>query len=93
MKFTDQICLGTDSLASNHDLNVFEEAKCVHKLSPEIPLENILNWLTLQGAIALGIDDEFGSFSAGRKPGINLIKGLNLSRKQLNESSYVEKIC
>ncbi|MEM6800771.1 MAG: amidohydrolase family protein [Bacteroidota bacterium] len=92
-KFTNQICLGTDSLASNHDLNVFEEAKCVHKISPEVPLEELLNWLTLQGAIALGIDDRWGSFLVGQRPGINLIKDLDLLERQLREGSFVEKIC
>lgn len=91
-QMTERICLGTDSLASNHDLDVFEEAKCVHKLEPDIPLEKILGWLTYQGAKAIGIQDQLGSFKLGSKPGVNLIQNLDMESLRLLDSSKTEKL-
>jgi cytosine/adenosine deaminase-related metal-dependent hydrolase len=67
------IVLGTDSYASNWQLNIFEEIKSIQQHFPHIGLENILKWATSNGARALGIDDFFGSFEKGKKPGLVLI--------------------
>ena len=68
------IVLGTDSYASNKHLNIFEEIKTIRKNFPSIALENVLQWATINGAKALGIDEEFGSFETGKKPGVVLIR-------------------
>ena len=67
------ITLGTDSLASNHYLSVWEEVKTIRRYFPEIPLEEILQWATFNGARALGIQATYGSFNTGCKPGVVLI--------------------
>lgn len=67
------ITLGTDSLASNHRLSVWEEIKTIRHHFPEIPLEEILQWATFNGAKALGIQDTYGSFNTGSQPGVILI--------------------
>ena len=73
-----QIVIGTDSLASNHQLNILEEIKAIEQATNyTIPLNEILKWATLNGAKALNFDDELGSFEKGKKPGIVLIDGLN----------------
>lgn len=92
MELTDQICLGTDSLASNHDLDVFEEAKCLHKISPEIPLIKLLDWLTYQGAKAIGQEARLGAFHQDTTPGINLIENLDLENLRLVKESRVNKL-
>lgn len=69
------IVLGTDSYASNWQLNIFEEIKSIQQHFPHISLENILKWATSNGARALGIYDVFGSFEKGKKPGLVLIDG------------------
>ncbi len=68
------IVLGTDSYASNFQLNIFEEIKTIQKHFPKIPLEKILQWATVNGAAAIGIEDKFGSFHVGKKPGVVLVK-------------------
>ncbi len=68
------IVLGTDSLASNQQLSIFEEIKTIQKHYPTIPLENILQWATFNGAKALGVEDKFGSLHVGKKPGIVLLQ-------------------
>ncbi|MET3875530.1 amidohydrolase family protein [Chitinophaga sp. OAE865] len=67
------ITLGTDSLASNHCLSIWEEIKTIRRHFPEIPLEEILQWATFNGAKALSIQDTYGTFNPGSKPGVILI--------------------
>ena len=69
------IVLGTDSLASNHQLNILEEIKVLQQNFPGITLSTMLQWATINGARALQMDRELGSFEKGKKPGIVLIEG------------------
>jgi aminodeoxyfutalosine deaminase len=73
MKNNCQIVLGTDSYASNTQLNIFEEIKTIQKNFPDILLEKILQWATMNGARALGLDDILGSFEKGKKAGVVLL--------------------
>ncbi len=68
------IVLGTDSLTSNHQLNILEEIKTIAAQYPQIPLHEMLQWATLNGARALGFDQQLGSFEKGKQPGIVLIE-------------------
>jgi cytosine/adenosine deaminase-related metal-dependent hydrolase len=68
------IVLGTDSLASNHQLNLLDEMKTLQTHFPEILLEDQLRWVTSNGAMALGMNDFLGSFEKGKKPGLLQIK-------------------
>lgn len=77
------IVLGTDSLASNWSLNILDELKTIRKNFPFIPLEEILQWATINGAKALQMDQQLGSFEKGKKPGIILINEQNFSAKRL----------
>jgi cytosine/adenosine deaminase-related metal-dependent hydrolase len=74
------ISLGTDSLASNHQLSVWEEIQTIRKHFPAIPLEEILQWATFNGAQALGISDLYGSFEKGKRPGVVLIDHIESKR-------------
>jgi len=65
-----KIVLGTDSLASNHSLDILAEIKTIQKYFPSIELEKILSWATIHAAQALGMENEIGSFTIGKKPGI-----------------------
>lgn len=74
---SDKVIIGTDSLASNHQLSILEELKTIQKHYPSISLEKLLQWSTYNGAKALQIDDRFGSFSKGKKPGVIQIVSTN----------------
>lgn len=65
-----QICIGTDSLASNEQLSLIAEIRVLQQNHPEIPLEEILQWATYNGARALAIEGELGQFKKGSRPGI-----------------------
>ncbi|MGZ5190636.1 MAG: amidohydrolase family protein [Flavisolibacter sp.] len=67
------IVLGTDSLASNWSLDILAEIKTIRKKFPLIPIEECLQWATINGAMALEMQDVLGSFEKGKKPGVNLI--------------------
>ena len=73
------IIVGTDSLASNHQLNILEEIKTLQQHLPSITLETMLQWATINGARALQMDDELGSFEKDKRPGIVLIDQVNNS--------------
>ena len=67
------IVLGTDSLASNKCLDILDEINTIRKKFTTIPIEECLHWATINGAMALEMDDVLGSFEKGKKPGVNLI--------------------
>lgn len=69
-----RIVLGTDSLASNHQLSILEEIKTIQKHFPQIETATLLQWATSNGAKALQIDSLLGSFEKGKKPGVILIE-------------------
>jgi imidazolonepropionase-like amidohydrolase len=84
--FRDNGCtmvLGTDSLASNWSLNILDEIKTIQKHHPSIPLEEMLQWATINGARALAMDNQLGSFEKGKKPGVVLIEDETLKPKRL----------
>jgi len=83
-----KITLGTDSLASNNQLNILAEMRTLQE-NKQINFEALLQWATLNGAEFLGIDDYFGTLAKGKKPGLNLIQ---LSDDFKIKRDVVEKI-
>ena len=88
MKNNCKMVLGTDSLASNHQLNIWEEIKAIRQYFPGIQLETLLQWATSNGASALQMDHSLGSIKKGKKPGLVLIENaddlLNSTAKRLD---------
>lgn len=69
-----KMTIGTDSLTSNWKLSVLDEMKTILKYKSYLSFETVLQWATLNGAEALGYEDQLGSIEIGKSPGINLIK-------------------
>ena len=90
MQQTDNIVLGTDSLASNDHLSIFEEIKTLQKHFPHLELVTLLQWATINGSRALQLDKSVGSFEKGKKPGVVLIEGVDDFK--LNEKSASKRI-
>jgi cytosine/adenosine deaminase-related metal-dependent hydrolase len=61
-----RVALGTDSLASNPDLDVLAEARFLHQCYPEVSGAALLRMATLSGAEALGWQEETGSLVPGK---------------------------
>ena len=70
---SSNIIIGTDSLASNHGLSILDEVKKISYHFPQIPMIELLRWATLNGANALQMQEQLGSFDKNKKPGIVLI--------------------
>ena len=87
-----QICLGTDGLCSNHKLSILEEMKTIQTHFPSVPLSEIISWATLNGARALEMDRWAGTIEIGKRPGINLITGMDLQNLRLKPQSRVKKL-
>ncbi|MEO5895307.1 MAG: amidohydrolase family protein [Vicinamibacterales bacterium] len=62
-----RVAIGTDSLASVEDLNVFGELALMRELAPPIPARALLDSATRQGAAALGFGDQLGTIEAGKR--------------------------
>ena len=90
IKHNCKIVIGTDSLASNYQLNILEELKTIQKNFPHISTKMLLQWATINGAYALQLDTMIGSFEPGKKPGVMLIENINDGK--LNEQSKVKRI-
>jgi cytosine/adenosine deaminase-related metal-dependent hydrolase len=75
--FLDAGCrvgLGTDSLASNPDLDVFKEAVFVANRFPEFADERLFRMLTLDGAGLLGCESQFGSITPGKAAAVVVLR-------------------
>lgn len=82
------ICLGTDSLASNDRLSLLDEMKMLG----EVPVPELLAWATVNGAAALGMETQTGEVAPGRRCGLNLLSGIDYERMLLTETSRVRRI-
>jgi cytosine/adenosine deaminase-related metal-dependent hydrolase len=61
------LALGTDSLASAPDLDMFAEMAALRATHPEIPAADIVRAATQGGADALGLADSLGSIEPGKR--------------------------
>ncbi len=82
MKNGCELMLGTDSLASNHQLSILAEIQTIQRYFPAISLEEKLTWATSNGAKALGMDNTLGSFVKGKKPGMVQVENV-VTRERL----------
>ena len=65
-----RVCLGTDSLASNHDLDLWKDVQEVLTLPDPPDFHTAVTWATMNGADALGVGNQFGKFRPGLRPGL-----------------------
>jgi cytosine/adenosine deaminase-related metal-dependent hydrolase len=70
------ICLGTDSLASNESLSILNEMKTLEQ-NFDIELQDLIQWATINGARALGMEGQMGSIEVGKNPGLVHIKDVD----------------
>jgi cytosine/adenosine deaminase-related metal-dependent hydrolase len=82
-----KIVVGSDSYASNWSLNILDELKTIQQHHPQISLDEMLGWATINGAQALQMDKHLGSFEKGKQPGVVLISGVDAVNDLKNASS------
>ncbi len=74
LKKNINVSVGTDSLASNDSLNMFEEMSLIKKQFPSLSDETIVQMATINGAKALGMEKITGSLETGKKADIIALK-------------------
>jgi len=82
--------MGTDSLASNDTLSIWEEIKTIAKACPLLPIQQLLTWGTSNGAKFLQKEGQLGSFEIGKQPGINLLSKELLT--QPSEATFIKAL-
>jgi cytosine/adenosine deaminase-related metal-dependent hydrolase len=68
------VALGTDSLASVDDLNMFAELAEARRIAPRVPARSLLRSATLTGATALGFGDDYGSIEPGKRAALIAVR-------------------
>jgi cytosine/adenosine deaminase-related metal-dependent hydrolase len=69
-----RVVLGTDSRASNPDLNLWEELRYVAREHPQVTPAQILRMGTLDAACALGCQEEVGSLEPGKRADLLIMR-------------------
>ncbi len=69
-----RVAIGTDSLASVEDLNMFGELGFARCLAPHVPARRLLESATIDGATALGFDNEYGTIEAGKRAALIAVR-------------------
>lgn len=65
-----RVCIGTDSLTSNWQLDIWAEVQTIMKYKSYLAIDDVIRWATLNGALALSMDDQLGSLTPGKIPGL-----------------------
>jgi len=86
------VVVGTDSLASNQQLSVWEELKTLARLNNKIPFERLIKWATVNGANALSLGNKLGKIKPGYNPGLVQVLNLNFENPIITSDSIARKI-
>ncbi len=70
------LCLGTDGLSSNNDLDLLHELHLVRQHLPCLDVEQGLRMVTTNAARILGVAADYGSLEPGKKACMALLNGL-----------------
>lgn len=80
------LALGTDSLASNDSLSLWDEMHfAAHWFAGELDAPTIFAMATQQGADALGVGDAYGSLSVGKKSSFQIVACPDVGENELYE--------
>ncbi|MFI3319580.1 MAG: amidohydrolase family protein [Rikenellaceae bacterium] len=85
------LCIGTDSLASNWSLSMLEEMRLLADIS-DLTLAETLTAATMTGAKALGLSDILGDITVGKRPKINILSGLDFRSMRLTNETKIQNI-
>ncbi len=86
------IVTGTDSLASNERLSILSELKTIQEQCPSISLTDLISWATINGARALGQEDNYGIIGPGKKPGLLILDGIDFKNFKLSAGTFVKRL-
>ena len=90
LEVTHNYCIGTGSLGTHQKLSVFDELKYIQQKFPQLSVWELIKWGSLNSAKFLQIDNEFGSLEIGKKPGLNIISGIDFTSEKLTSQSLLQ---
>jgi len=86
------ICVGTDSLASNHQLSILDEMKLLSARCPDFSLQQLLQMATYNGACALGMENEMGTLEVSKMPGVLWLQNVDFENLKINDATMVTRL-
>lgn len=89
--YPDRVCLGTDSLAGNNQLDIFAEMQCL-QAELGLPSELLLRWATVNGARALNLDTSQFEIQVGNRPIILHLSGMDSMAPILPSTTTITRI-
>jgi|WetSurMetagenome_2_1015567.scaffolds.fasta_scaffold49849_2 aminodeoxyfutalosine deaminase len=60
------LCLGTESIVYSESMDLFDELNFAKRHYPHIPAKDMLEWVTINPARAIGAEHELGSLEKGK---------------------------
>lgn len=86
------VCLGTDSLASNQSLSILDEMRFLKRAAPAVSGDTLLEMATIRAARALGIADEIGSIRFGKSIDLVAVAARDLDTALSAEAPVVRDV-
>ena len=69
-----RLALGTDSPASNADMDLFAEARSARKIDPSLTARRLLTMMTADAAKVLGLEDVCGTLAPGMSADLAVVR-------------------
>lgn len=86
-----KIVLKLDAGTNNSQSSIFSNI-CKLALPGTIELVHLLRWTTINPALCTGIDNMCGSITCGKRPGLNVISGIDYAAMRLTETCSIRVI-
>ena len=87
-----QVTLGTDSLTSNWQLSIAEEMYTIAKYCSYVPFETLVQWACENGAKALGFEENLGTITQGKTPGLVQMHVSKLGERFVMQDAVVKRL-
>lgn len=84
------ICLSTGSIMSHNKLSIFKEMINIQMLNKELDISDIVRMATINGAVALGIDKQYGSIEINKIARLNIISNYDIETFKLKKDSKIK---
>jgi cytosine/adenosine deaminase-related metal-dependent hydrolase len=92
LSHSEYLTIGTDSYASSESLSMLEQIQIISANFPLVGFSQILQWATLNGARALGFENELGSIEIGKKPGLVLVSPFDFANMKTLSNSKARRL-
>jgi aminodeoxyfutalosine deaminase len=69
-----RMALGTESLASAPDLDIFSEARALRQMDVTLTPSRLIDIMTREGAAVLGLEDAFGTLEHGKQADLVVVE-------------------